>query len=142
MFCGKSNCKKLEKVQERALRIIYKDNISTYVALLDQSGVLPLYLLRLKHLAIETFKCIKGYNPKYLNDMFTKKRQNYNLRDSDLLVQKKFNTFKYGYKSFSYYGAKLWNSLPNDLKCVSSTNAFKVSIDKWIRTPDAGKLIF
>ena len=69
---------KLEKLQERGLRIMYKDNTSSYDMLLEKVDVLPLSLIRLKYLAVENFKCIRGYMPKYLNDLFVKKEQNYN----------------------------------------------------------------
>ena len=60
----------MEKLQERALCIIYKDKTSSYDMLLEKVDVLPLSIIRLKYLAVETFKCIRGYNPKYLNDLF------------------------------------------------------------------------
>ena len=37
-FCGKTNNQKLEKIQERALRILYNDYTSTYNELLDKAA--------------------------------------------------------------------------------------------------------
>ena len=99
IFCGKTNSKKLEKLQERALRFIYKDKVCSYELLLQKSGFLSLESLRLKYLAVETFKCIKGYNPKYLNDLFKVKEPKYNLRDENLVVQERFNTSTFGFRS-------------------------------------------
>ena len=140
-FCGRANGKKLEKLQERALRIIYRDKVSSYDQLLENANVMPLDLIRLKYLAVETFKCIKGYNPKYLNDLFIKKDQNYALRDQDTVIQRRFKTYTFGYNSFSYFGSKVWNNLPTDLKNTSSTDTFKAGIDKWIKSPEARKLL-
>jgi hypothetical protein len=36
-FCGEGNTKKLEKIQERALRFIYNDSDSSYENLLEKS---------------------------------------------------------------------------------------------------------
>ena len=37
IFCGESNTKKLDKIQERALRFIYNDSDSSYENLLEKS---------------------------------------------------------------------------------------------------------
>ena len=62
------------------------------------------------------YKCVHGLNPPYLNELFVSKQTRYNLRDSNRLQQPEFQTIRYGFKSFRYYGSKLWNSLPADVK--------------------------
>ena len=73
-------------------------------------------MYRLRFLAIEIYKCAQSENTEYLNDLFNKKSSVYNLRDDDIFHQPEFNTITYGYRSFAYYGAKLWNTLPNEIK--------------------------
>ena len=141
MFCGKVNGNKLEKLHERALRFIYKDNTSGYDELLLRSKILSLGLQRLRYLAIEVFKCIRGMNPPYLNEMFTIKDQPYNFRDQMMVALPKFKTQTYGYRSFRYYGGKVWNALPINVKTVTEINAFKRHLDDWLNTPDARNLI-
>ena len=141
IFCGKLNSKKLEKLQERAIRFVYNDFKSSYKELLIRGNLLPLDLYRLRFLAIEMYKCVNDINPLYLNQLFKNKETNYDLRDSSLLVQFPFNTYKYGYRSFKYYGTRLWNSLPAELKSSRSLNAFKRNIDGWCQTPSALKLV-
>ena len=87
------------------------------------------------------YKCVNNTNPSYLNQLFRHKNSNYDLRDSNLLVQSPFNTYKYGYRSFTYYGTRLWSSLPAELKRSKRLNSFKRNIDKWCRTPSALKLV-
>ena len=113
IFCTKGNSKKLERIQERALRIIFKDYTSSYDTMLQRSNMLSLDLLRLKHLAVEMYKCVHGMNPAYLNDTFSIKETAYDLRDTSVMNQNSFKTRTYGYRSFAYYGSKLWNCLPN-----------------------------
>ena len=81
---------------------------------------LPLSIYRLKFLAIEVYKCINNLNSTYLSDLFVHKNVNYELRDRHKLEQPKLNTKKYGYRYFMYYGSKLWNLLPNDVKRSTS----------------------
>ena len=141
MFCGKVNSKKLEKLQERAIRFVYNDFTNSYKELLDRGNLLPLDLYRLRFLAIEMYKCVKGINPLYLNQLFTHKHSHYELRDSNLLVQSRFNTYKYGYRSFTYYGTKLWNSLPSEIKRAKSLDVFKRNLDRWCQSPCALRLV-
>ena len=69
------------------------------------------------YLATETFKCVHGLNPPYLNELFfINKDTPYNLRDSYRLQQPEYKTVRYGFKLFRYYGSKLWNALPTEVK--------------------------
>ena len=140
LFCGKVNSAKLEKLQERALRFVYKDHVSTYDDLLRRGNVLSLSVYRLRFLAIEVYKCVRLKNPDYMNSLFTKKPTTYNLRDPDQLYQTKFNTYTFGYRSFAYYGAKLWNKLPPDLKNSPTLKIFKDRLNDWCRSDSAKTL--
>ena len=62
------------------------------------------------------YKCAHGLNPLYLNELFINKDTPYNLRDSNRLQQLEFQTVRYGFKSFRYYGLRLWNALPTEVK--------------------------
>ena len=62
------------------------------------------------------YKCVHGLNLPYLNELFVRKNTRYNLRDNNRLQQPEFQTIRYGFKSFLYYGSKLWNFLPSEVK--------------------------
>ena len=100
-FCGKGNSNKLEKINERALRIVFSDTCTPYVELLRKAKCLSLSMLRLKYLIVEVYKCIYNLNPKYLNHMFTIRNANYAFRDGSKALQQEFKSMKYGYRSFS-----------------------------------------
>ena len=136
MFCGKANSDRLEKLNERALRIVYNDYVSSYDCLLEKSNVLSLSMLRLKYMIIEVYRCVNRLNPEYMNNMFTIKDTNYSMRDGSIVVQPKFNNTTFGYRSFSYYGAKLWNAIPSDLKTIKPENfsKFKKDLHGWLFT--------
>ena len=141
IFCGKRNSTKLEKLQERALRFVFSDCNSSYDELLKRGNMLSLCVYRLRFLAIEMYKCVNNHNPSYLNDLFEQKVTPYNMRDDYRLKQYKFCTVKYGYKSFKYYGAKLWNALPPDVKCSDNLNIFKRKITEWCHSSSCNDLI-
>ncbi len=52
-----------------------------------------------------------------MTNMFEERNISYDLRDSSVLTQPIFEKKDtYGLNTFSYYGAHIWNILPNDLK--------------------------
>ena len=130
-FCGKTNSHKLEKIQERALKIIYRDYESTYKELLGKSNLPTLLIARLRLLLCEVFKSVKGLNPKYISDMFVKKELPYNLRNCIELYQPKMNTTTYGLRSVTYTGAKLWNDLSPVLTEETDLSDFKIYLNDW-----------
>ena len=80
------------------------------------------------------YKCNNNLNPTYLSDLFVHKNVDYELRDSHKLEQPKFDTKKYGYRSFMYYGSKLWNLLPSDVKRSTSIYEFRGKVTEWCFT--------
>jgi CRISPR/Cas system-associated endoribonuclease Cas2 len=53
--------KKMEKIQEKALKCIYEDQNSTYEELLEKSKLPSLKVRRIRTIAIETFKIMKPF---------------------------------------------------------------------------------
>ena len=63
-FCGKTNNAKLEKIQERSLRIMCTDYTSSYEDQLRNTGLSTLLLNRLKSMLLETFKSTRRLNAR------------------------------------------------------------------------------
>ena len=105
-----------------------------------RGNFLSLKAYRIKCLAVEVFKCVHGFNPTYLNRLFTEPLANYNLRDRRRLNQPRFHTYTYGFRSFRYSGSKLWNSLPRAIKNTNDINEFKKNITEWCQTCDLTKM--
>jgi hypothetical protein len=57
-FCGEVNTKKVEKIQEMALRFIYEDYSASYDELLSKSKLPSLKVRKMRSLAIEVYKVI------------------------------------------------------------------------------------
>ena len=130
-FCSIEDMKKMEKIQERALRFIYNDFKSTYTELRCIAERPLLYVQRQRNLMVEVYKIINKLGPLYLHNMFTVKESNYNFRNMLALEQPKYNTVKYGFNSVIYQGAKLWNMLGNEVKQVDTLKEFKWLIKSW-----------
>ena len=122
--CGKVNSDKLEKIQYRALKFIYDVLNTSYESLLSQAGLRPLEVHRQTCIIQEVFKCLQGKNPAYLCDMFTVKSCSYGLRRVGTLNLPQSRT-NIGLHSFRYTGAKLWNTLPSDVRNMTELSELK-----------------
>ena len=121
-FCGKLNSAKTEKIQERALKIIYKDYNSSYNELLSNSGTSSLLMYRIRLIIIEVYKCIRNLNPQIINEVFEIKPSTYSFRNEFKLEQRKKRTTTYGLRSFGYVGAKLWNDTSHHIDLSTFIN--------------------
>ncbi len=129
-FCGIVQMRRLEKIQERALRFLYNDNKSTYNELLKRAKYDTLHLRRIKTIAIEVFKSLNELNPSFMH-MFKYVKTDYDFRDGFKIEMKRFNKMLYGRCTFEYYGAHLWNKLPNDFKSCMNIDSFKQMLSTW-----------
>jgi hypothetical protein len=83
------------------------------------------------HKCIQMFKCLNSLSPDYLSSLFECVSHGYSTRQSSQLKVLKCKT-NMGQRSFVYSGAILWNSLPLNVRSVSSLDAFKSNLLKHI----------
>ena len=133
-FTSIHNVLKMERINKRALRIIFDDDVSTYPQLLEKAGLMDLYTTRINAIALEMFKTDKRINPTFLHDLFLNQEHNYDLRNFVQIdppircIQLEPpipRTSTYGLNSFVYQGPKIWNALPMEAKSSNSIIDFK-----------------
>ena len=94
-FCSKGATTKLEKLNERALRFVYRDYSSSYEMLLKQSGYQTLLNQRLAKILTTVYKVVNGQGvSESLCDLVELRESNYNLRGDNILTLPKVNTTK------------------------------------------------
>ena len=130
-FCGEAYTKKLEKIQERALRFIYEDYISDYHTLLSRSRLPSLKLRRMRTMALEIHKIIHKQGPTYLHDLVVIKECSFNFRYKNIAKIPQVRTTSFGSNSFRFSAPKLWNSLPQHFRDEVSFERFKGLINAW-----------
>ena len=130
-FCSKQNTIKLERLQERGLRFVYNDYVSSYTDLLFRAGLPTLELGRLRNIATEMYKAINGHSPSYICNLIKERNSQYDFRQSQNVQIPRPNTTKYGKQSFRYFGSHLWNNLPIHIKQSNDVNSFKRLIKTW-----------
>ena len=130
-FCSKVNTEKLEKLQYRDLKIVFNSYESSYEELLSRANLPTLHLGRLRTIALETFKCINNIAPPYIRDLVTLKQSSYSFRYENTLNIPVVRTVAYGQKSFRFEAARVWNSLPNELRKVTVFREFERLVRTW-----------
>ena len=123
-FTSRESINKMHKIQEQALRFVFKDSLSDYDTLLFKCGNDSFRISSLKSMAVEIYKILNDMSPEYLS-FFSKSSIPYSLRDNNKLMQQNMRTTTFGIKSFSNYGAHLWNSLPVDIINTVTLGNFK-----------------
>ena len=78
-FCRSSDARKLEQIQERALRAVYCDNKSTYEELLQKAKLPTLHTWRLQAIATIMYKVKNNLAPPYIADLFEVNNSQYHL---------------------------------------------------------------
>ena len=63
--------------------------------------------------------------PTGISELLMAPNSNYNLRGDAILKLSKVNSTKYGIKSWRYQAARLWNSIPNNLRNIDSYRSFE-----------------
>jgi hypothetical protein len=129
--CGISNARKIETINKRALKIVHNDFDSTYKTLLTKSGKPMMYIHRKCLIVEQVYKIINSMAPPFNADFFEFRFTPYELRDSSIILQPRFSSQMYGFRSFRYQGAMLWNNLPPTMKSLKIFKEFQTAVRKW-----------
>ena len=129
--CGITALQKLQKLQNRAARIVTN---SPYDAssqpLIKQLGWLDVQQMIDFETTKIVHKSLHNEVPVYLQGLFTRVSDTCvrELRNSKLDLNLPLLKTSLGQKSFSFRGAKLWNKLGSEAKTTSSFSAFKKAV--------------
>lgn len=126
--CSDTNISRLQKVQNRAARIVTNSKYDTSaMPLINGLGWATVKQLIFKESASLMYKSLNSLAPDYLSSLFTRcsDSNERNLRSTDLNLKIPLLKTKTGQKSFCYRGTTLWNSLDKASKSASSLGAFK-----------------
>ena len=99
---------------------------------LNNDKSVTIHRRNLQLLATEIFKTKNELNPKIMEEIFTFKNVDYNLRNNTSLKIGNLKTVYYGTESLTNLGAKIWNLLPNKYKELKSLTMFKSRISDWV----------
>ena len=131
MFCSRSCKNKVNKLPERALRLVYDyEYESPFDVLLNKNKSFSILHQNIQKLTIEVYKSLNKPSPdNYFDSLFASKRRQDPLQN-DLLVPS-VRTMTKDKDSAKYLGAVTWNSIPSHIKQQDSLEKFCDLIKKW-----------
>ena len=123
---------RLQRLQNRAARIIYTIRCDRSSDAIKNAGWEKLETIRKRYKAILVFKCLNNLAPAYFKNYFTRNSSYhfYNTRQKQDLRIPKAKLSK-GKKTFRFSGATLFNRLPDSLRQAKSLQIFKRNIGSY-----------
>ena len=92
MFHSKGGNNKINHLHERSLRIVYKDNISSFEDLLKKDRSFTIHQRNIQSLAIELFKVKGNLSNNIMYDIFQTRKINYSVRSQTDFASISVNT--------------------------------------------------
>ena len=121
MFHSRRTNNKINRLHERALRIFYDDDVSTFDQLLAMG----------KSFCIHHQKAFHDVSGNSLKELFVKRESTISLRSKPELVIPSVNSVLKGKNSLRYFGSVIWNSLPIEIREDHSISSFATKIKQW-----------
>ena len=123
---------KINRLHERALRIVYSDYKSLFNTLLEKDGSFSTHHRNIQSLAIKIYKFLHGLFPAIMGDTIKLNRPpTYNLRTHQELYSRNPKTVRYGTETISFLAPKIWAIVPQNIKNCTFLSSFKIKIRKW-----------
>ena len=91
----------MNRIQERAPRIVYKDSVSTFAQLLEKNSSLPIHIRNLQVLATEIFKARNNLSPPIVQNIFRTTEPACSLRRDTIFESQRIQIQRYGIESLS-----------------------------------------
>ena len=132
MFHSRKLNSRINRIHERALRLVYKDNLSNFQELLLKDNSVTIHQRNLRKLVTEIFKVKIEVAPEIMKNVFNIIGSHYNLRNDTNFNSRNIYTVKYGRETPSFIGPQVWRTLPMEYKLSSSIEEFKAKIKEWV----------
>ena len=108
MFHNRTLNIKINKLHERALKIVYSNDELTFKELLEKDISMTIYQRNLQRLAIEMYKIYNHLSPLPMRQLFTEKLNIHDLRIKRCWETYNVRTDIYGTETVRYRGRKTW----------------------------------
>ena len=131
MFCSRTSNNMINKIHERALRLILNDHTSDFDALLQNNNDTCNHHRNIQTLAVEIYKIKNNLNHPIMDFMFERRNDTYNLRNFQEFATKRKRTVKMDLETLNYKSPQLWSILPENLRQINLLVQFKESVGKW-----------
>ena len=132
MFHSRTINNKINRLHERALRVIYTDHTSTFEELLTKDKSVTIHQRNLQYLAIEMFKSKNALSPAFMKDVFKEQKLTYSLRKVTEFKRRNVRSVYHGTESIANIAPQIWSQIPDDIKNAESLSEFKAKIKSFV----------
>ena len=123
--------RKINRLHERCLRIIYNDKKSSFKTLLEKDGSVSIHDRNIQCLATEMYKVSNGLSPPVVSNIHKKKCHPYNLQINSRFSRPLVRSVFHGTESISLFGPVIRDILPDSYKNLPNFSVFINRIKKW-----------
>ena len=132
MFHDRNINNKINRIHERALRLIYRDDESTFKELLQRDEAFTIHERNLQTLAIEIYKTKNNIGNDIIREFFSERiYEGPKLRNQPDFAIPRVNSVHNGDDSIRHLGPLVWELVPSNIRLLSSLGQFKKQIRKW-----------
>ena len=131
MFHSRTLNNRINRLHERALRLVYKNSISTFEELLEKDNSFTVHHRNLQKLVTEIYKVKHSLSPPFMKEIFSDSINPYNLRTNPEFKNSNIHTVSNGSETIAFRGPKTWALVPDYIKNSKSLNEFKSQIRTW-----------
>ena len=131
MFHSRTLNNRINRLHERALRLVYKNPRLSFDELLRKDNSFCIHDRNLQILATEMYKTKNNLSPTQMKHVFPDRAIPYNLRNVNPFQAKNVSTVYYGTNTIAFQGPKIWAMVPEDIKLSDTLAQFKAKIKKW-----------
>ena len=131
MFHSRSVNNKINKLHERDLRLVHKDENLTFPELLEMDNSVSVHHKNLQRLAIEMYKTKDNISPKPMQTLFTEQLMSHDLRHKRTWEVPAVRIVCYGTETVRFRGLKIWGLLPMSIKESKTLTEIKARIKTW-----------
>ena len=128
MFHNRKLNNRINKLQERALRLVHNDNTSSFYELLHKDSSFRIHHRNIQKLALEIYKVKHRIAPKIMCELFNEANVPYNLCQDVRFCSYNVRTVLYGSETLSYLKPKIWNLIPSDIRDCATEPIFRQKI--------------
>ena len=130
MFHSRKLNSRINNIHERALRIVYKDFVSTFAELLNKDNSCTIHERNIQALGIELYKVANGLSPLIMSQVFLLK-DNIRYPSENMFKTRNVKSLRYGTETLAHLGPKIWSIIPSGMKEEQSLKLFTKKIKQW-----------
>ena len=132
MFHRRKLNSRINKLHERALRMVYQDYASSFTELLEKEKPTAIHNRNIQLLSTELFKVKNGLSPAFMNEIFVENVHHYyDLRKKTEFKRNKIKTVHNETETLTFLGPRIWEVVPDYIKKSSSSEEFKLKLKLW-----------